>query len=48
MRADCIARLLRERSVPEDHITTNHEGGISRYKPFTANRNTRVVLYIRK
>ena len=47
-RADCIARLLRERGVQEDHITTSHEGGIDRYEPFTANRNTRVILYLRK
>ena len=47
-RADCIARLLRDRGVPEDHITTSHEGGIDRYEPFTANRNTRVILYLRK
>ena len=47
-RADCIARLLRERGVPEDHVMVRHEGGISRYEPFTANRNTRVILFIRK
>jgi outer membrane protein OmpA-like peptidoglycan-associated protein len=47
-RAGCIERLLRERGVPEDHIMTRHEGGISRYEPFTANRNTKVVLFIRK
>lgn len=47
-RADCIARLLRERGVPEDHIATSYEGGIDKYQPFTANRNTKVILYLQK
>jgi len=47
-RAGCIERMLRERGVPEDRITARHEGGINRYEPFTANRNTRVILYVRK
>ena len=47
-RAGCIERLLRERGVTKDHITTRHEGGINRHEPFTANRNTKVILYVRK
>ncbi len=47
-RADYMAKMLRERGVPDDNIMVRHEGGINRYAPFTANRNTRVVLYIRK
>jgi len=40
--------MLHERGIPDDNIMVRHEGGINRYAPFTANRNTRVVLYIRK
>ncbi|MBQ8096360.1 MAG: OmpA family protein [Prevotella sp.] len=47
-RADYMAKMLRERGIPDDNIMVRHEGGINRYAPFTANRNTRVVLYIRK
>lgn len=47
-RADCIAKLLRKKGVKEDHIASNCEGGIDKYEPFTANRNTKVILYIKK
>jgi outer membrane protein OmpA-like peptidoglycan-associated protein len=47
-RADYMAKMLHERGIPDDNIMVRHEGGINRYAPFTANRNTRVVLYIRK
>ena len=47
-RADCIAKLLRKKGVKDDHIATTFEGGIDKYEPFTANRNTKVVLYIKK
>lgn len=47
-RADCIAKLLRKKGVKDDHIAATYEGGIDKYEPFTANRNTKVVLYIKK
>ncbi len=48
LRADCIAKMLRKKGVKEDHIASTYEGGINKYEPFTANRNTKVVLYIQK
>lgn len=47
-RADCIAKLLRKKGVKDERIAATYEGGINKYEPFTANRNTKVILYIQK
>ena len=45
-RADYIARILRENGVDAGHIATQTAGGISKYAPTEANRNTCVMLYM--
>lgn len=43
-RAKYIKKLLTDRSVDTDRITTVFEGGIDDYSPVQANRNTQIIL----
>lgn len=43
-RADCIARKLQERGVPEEKILTVAEGGIGKFSPPAVNRQCKVEL----
>ena len=42
-----VARLMKERGVPEGHIQVHSEGGTAEYNPVEANRNCRIELFIR-
>ena len=46
-RAQHVAKLMKERGVPEDHIEVLSEGGTQVYEPVSANRNCRIELFIR-
>lgn len=46
-RAEHVAKLFKERGVPEDRIETRSEGGITTYEPVSANRNCRIELFVR-
>ena len=43
-RASMLAKLMMERGVSKDNIVTLYEGGINKYSPVQANRNSCVVL----
>ena len=45
-RAEHIARLFKERGVPEERIEIRSEGGITTYEPVAANRNCRIELLV--
>lgn len=45
-RAEHVAKLMKERGVPEGKIDVRSEGGISAYEPVSANRNCRIELLI--
>ena len=44
-RAEHVAKIFRERGVPEERIEVESEGGITAYEPVSANRNCRIELY---
>ena len=46
-RAQHVAKLMKERGVPEDHIEVLSEGGTAEHSPVEANRNCRIELFIR-
>ena len=46
-RAQHVAKLMRERGVPEENIEVLSEGGTAEYRPVEANRNCRIELFIR-
>ena len=46
-RAKHVAKLMRERGVPEENIEVLSEGGTAEYSPVEANRNCRIELFIR-
>lgn len=46
-RADFVADLLRKAEVPDDLITTEHQGGVEKYTPYERNRNTCIFLYLK-
>ena len=43
-RASVLAKLMMERGVNKENIVTQHEGGINKFTPVQANRNSCVVL----
>ena len=45
-RAEHVAKLFRERGVPEERIEVRSEGGITTYEPVSANRNCRIELFM--
>ena len=46
-RAQHVAKLMRERGVPEENIEVLSEGRTAEYSPVEANRNCRIELFIR-
>lgn len=44
-RAKHVAKLMKERGVPEERIEVQSEGGITVYEPVSANRNCRIELF---
>ena len=46
-RSAYIAQVMRENGVPAESIETQHKGGIDTYEPQTANRNTKILLFIK-
>ena len=44
-RAEHVAKIFKERGVPEERIEVESEGGITAYEPVSANRNCRIELY---
>ena len=46
-RAQHVAKLMKERGVPDDHIEVLSEGGTAEHSPVEANRNCRIELFIR-
>ena len=46
-RAQHVAKLMKERGVPEDHIEIISEGGTAEHRPVEAYRNCRIELFIR-
>lgn len=46
-RAEHVAKLMKERGVPEERIEVQSEGGIAAYEPVSANRNCRIELFIK-
>ena len=46
-RAQHVAKLIRERGVPEENIEVLSEGGTAEHNPVEANRNCRIELFIR-
>ena len=47
-RAEHVAKLFKERGVPEERIEIRSEGGITAYEPVSANRNCRIELFMQK
>ncbi len=47
-RAEHVAKLMKERGVPEDHIEVLSEGGTAEHSPVEANRNCRIELFVRR
>ena len=45
-RAEHVAKLFKERGVPEERIEVRSEGGITTYEPVSANRNCRIELFM--
>ena len=45
-RAQHVAKLMRERGVPEENIEVLSEGGTAEYSPVEANRNCRIELFV--
>jgi len=45
-RAEHVAKLMKERGVPEERIEVRSEGGTADYSPVAANRNCRIELFI--
>ena len=45
-RAEHVAKLFKERGVPEERIEIRSEGGINTYEPVSANRNCRIELFM--
>ena len=45
-RAEHVAKLFKERGVPEERIEIRSEGGITAYEPVSANRNCRIELFM--
>ena len=43
-RADYLAKFMRDRGIPADRIRTVYEGGIDKFTPVQANRNSCIVL----
>ena len=43
-RADFLAKLMKARGVPPERIRTVYEGGIDKFTPVQANRNSCIVL----
>mgnify|MGYP002620156377 CR=1 FL=1 len=44
-RAEHVAKLMKERGVPEERIEVRSEGGTAEYSPIAANRNCRIELF---
>ena len=44
-RAEHVAKLMRERGVPQERIEVRSEGGTASYEPLSANRNCRIELF---
>jgi outer membrane protein OmpA-like peptidoglycan-associated protein len=47
-RARYICSQLKQRGVPNSHISLSSEGGIDDYSPTEANRNTRIELHFKE
>lgn len=45
-RAEHVAKLMKERGVPEENIEVLSEGGTAEYSPVEANRNCRIELFV--
>ena len=45
-RAEHVAKLIKERGVPEENIEVLSEGGTAEYSPVEANRNCRIELFV--
>jgi hypothetical protein len=45
-RAEHVAKLFKERGVPEERIEVRSEGGTTTYEPVLANRNCRIELFV--
>ena len=45
-RAEHVAKLFKERGVPEERIEVRSEGGTASYEPLSANRNCRIELFV--
>ena len=45
-RAEHVAKLFKERGVPEERIEVRSEGGITTNEPVSANRNCRIELFM--
>ena len=45
-RAEHVAKLMRERGVPQERIEVRSEGGTASYEPLSANRNCRIELFM--
>jgi outer membrane protein OmpA-like peptidoglycan-associated protein len=46
-RARYICSQLKQRGVPDSHISLSSEGGVDDYSPTEANRNTRIELHFK-
>jgi len=46
-RAEHVAKLFKERGVPEEKIEVQSEGGVAAYEPVSVNRNCRIELFIK-
>lgn len=47
-RAEYIASVMRENGVPGENIIIQYRGGIDTYEPQPANRNTKILIYLKK
>ena len=45
-RAEHVAKLMRDRGVPQERIEVRSEGGTTTYEPVLANRNCRIELFV--
>ena len=45
-RAEQVAKLMRDRGVPQERIEVRSEGGTTTYEPVLANRNCRIELFV--
>ena len=45
-RAEHVAKLMRDRGVPQERIEVRSEGGTTTYEPVLANKNCRIELFV--